>query len=163
MKRIVSAAAAVALLAASHVVAQETYPERLIRIRGGFPAGGPPDLVARLLADKFSAAWGKSVVVENATGSGGNIAVDRAAKAMPDGYTLLMASNAIVINPSLYEKMPYDAIRDLTPISLAVTMPTILVVNNGVPARSVQELIALARAQPGKLTVGHAGIGTPAH
>src|SRR3954454_24094382 len=162
MKRIVSAAAAVALLAASHVVAQETYPERLIRIRGGFPAGGPPDLVARLLADKFSAAWGKSVVVENATGSGGNIAVDRAAKSTPDGYTLLMASHAIVINPSLYEKLSYDAMKELAPISLAVSMPVILVVNNDVPAKSVQELVALARS-PGGLTFGHAGIGTPAH
>jgi tripartite-type tricarboxylate transporter receptor subunit TctC len=162
MKRIVSvAAAALAVLAASHVIAQQAYPDRTIRILVGFPAGGPPDLVARLLADKFSAAWGKSVVVENATGSGGNIAVDRAAKAAPDGYTLLMASNAIVINPSLYEKMPYDAMKDLAPISLAVSMPVILVVNNDVPAKTVRELV-LARP-PGGLTFGHAGAGTPAH
>jgi len=161
MKRIVSVAATLALLTAGHAVAQQTYPDHPIRIVVGFPAGGPPDLVARLLADKFSAAWGKSVVVENATGSGGNIAVDRVAKATPDGYTLLMASNAIVINPSLYEKMPYDAMKDLAPISLAVAMPVILVVNNDVPAKTVQELLALARS-PGGLTFGHAGVGTPA-
>ena len=161
MKRIASVAGTLALLAASHAIAQQTYPDHPIRIVVGFPAGGPPDLVARLLAEKFSAAWGKSAVVENATGSGGNIAVDRVAKATPDGYTLLMASNAIVINPSLYEKMPYDAMKDLAPISLAVAMPVILVVNNDVPAKTVQELLALARS-PGGLTFGHAGVGTPA-
>jgi tripartite-type tricarboxylate transporter receptor subunit TctC len=161
MRPIGSVVAAVLSLLAGHAVAQQTYPDHPIRILVGFPAGGPPDLVARLLAEKFSAAWGKSVVVENATGGGGNIAVDRTAKATPDGYTLLMASNAIVINPSLYEKLPFDAMKDLAPISLAVSMPVILVVNNEVPAKNVQELLALARA-PGGLTFGHAGVGTPA-
>jgi tripartite-type tricarboxylate transporter receptor subunit TctC len=156
-------AALAALAVAGAAVGQGDYPDKPIRILVGFPPGGPPDVAARLLADKFSEAWGKSVVVENVTGGGGNIAVDRVAKAAPDGYTLLMASNAIVINPSLYEKMPYDAARDLAPISLAVSMPIILVVNNEVPAKTVQELVALARTQPGKLTVGHAGVGTPAH
>ena len=152
-----------AVLAAVSAVAQANYPEKPIRIFVGFPPGGPPDIAARLLAEKFSATWGKSVVVENATGSGGNIAVERAAKAAPDGHTLLMASNAIVINPSLYTTLPYNAIRDLAPISLAVNMPMILIVNNDVPVKSVKELEALARAQPGKLIVGHAGVGTPAH
>ena len=150
------------LLAVVGALGQADYPDRAIRILVGFPPGGPPDVAARLLADKFSEAWGKSVVVENVTGGGGNIAVDRAAKAAPDGYTLVMASNAIVINPSLYEKLPYDAVRDLTPISLAVAMPIILVVNNDVAARDVQQLVALARAQPGRLSFGHAGVGTPA-
>ena len=144
-------------------LAQGTYPERAIRIFVGFPAGGPPDIAARLLAERFSANWGKSVVVENATGGGGNIAVERAVKSTPDGYTLLMASNAIAINPSLYPSLPYNAMRDLVPISLAVTMPVILVVNNDVPAKTARELAALARAQPGKVIVGHAGVGTPAH
>jgi tripartite-type tricarboxylate transporter receptor subunit TctC len=150
------------LLAAAAARGQADYPDRAIRILVGFPPGGPPDVAARLLADKFSEAWGKSVVVENVTGGGGNIAVDRAAKAAPDGYTLLMASNAIVINPSLYEKLPYDAARDLAPVSLAVAMPIILVVNNDVPARDVQQLMSLARAPSGRLTFGHAGVGTPA-
>ena len=144
-------------------LAQANYPDRTVRIFVGFPPGGPPDIAARLLAERFSASWGKSVVVENATGGGGNIAVERTVKAAPDGHTLLMASNAIAINPSLYPTLPYNAMRDLVPISLAVTMPMILVVNNDVPARTVQELAALARAQPGKLVVGHAGVGTPAH
>jgi len=157
------AAAAVGLLWATLAFAQGTYPERAIRILVGFPTGGPPDIAARLLAERFSANWGKSVVVENATGGGGNIAVERAVKSAPDGYTLLMASNAIAINPSLYPSLPYNAMRDLAPISLAVTMPVILVVNNDVPAKTVRELAALARAQPGKVIVGHAGAGTPAH
>ncbi len=149
-------------LTAGNALAQSNYPDKTIRILVGFPPGGPPDIAARILAEKFSDAWGKSAVVENVTGSGGNLAMERAAKAAPDGYTLVMASNAIVINPSLYEKLPYD-LGALAPISLAVSMPCILVVNNQVPARSVAELAALARAQPGKLTYGHAGVGTPAH
>jgi len=151
------------LLATGLALAQPTYPERGIRIVVGFPAGGPPDIAARLLAERFAAAWGKPVVVENATGGGGNIAVERVVKAASDGYTLLMASNAIAINPSLYKALPYNAMRDLVPISLAVEMPMILVVNNEVPAGTPKQLVELARAQPGKLVVGHAGVGTPAH
>ena len=157
------AAATVGLLWATLALAQGPYPDRTIRILVGFPAGGPPDIAARLLAERFSANWGKSVVVENATGGGGNIAVERAVKSAPDGYTLLMASNAIAINPSLYPSLPFNAMRDLVPISLAVTMPVILVVNNDVPAKTMRELADLARAQPGKIVVGHAGVGTPAH
>src|SRR5262245_37739264 len=161
--RVLAIVAMAASLMAAGALAQADYPDKAIRILVGFPPGGPPDVAARLLADKFSEAWGKSVVVENVTGGGGNLAVDRAAKAPPDGYTLVMASNAIVINPSLYDNLPYDAMRDLAPISLAISLPCILVVNNDLPARSVKELVALARAQPGKLTFGHAGVGTPAH
>ena len=146
-----------------HAQAQANYPERTVRILVGFPVSGPPDIVARVLAEKFSDAWGKPVIVENMTGAGGNVAVDRAAKAAPDGHTLVMASSAITINASLYEKMPYDPVKDLAPISIAISTPSILVVNNNVPAKNVKELIALARAQPGKLTYGHAGVGTPAH
>lgn len=152
-----------ALLATAAALAQAEYPDRPVRILVGFPPAGPPDIAARLLAEKFSEAWGKPVVVENVTGGGGNIAVDRAAKAEPDGYTLLMASNSIVINPSLYEKLPYDAAKDLAPVSLAVAMPIILVVNNDVPARDVAQLVTLARGLPDRLTFGHAGVGTPAH
>jgi len=157
------AAALSAMLVATLAIAQGTYPDRTIRILVGFPAGGPPDIAARMLADRFAATWGKSVVVENATGGGGNIAVERTAKAVPDGYTLLMASNAIAINPSLYASLPYDAMRDLVPISLAVTMPVILVINNDVPAKTARDFMALARAQPDKIIIGHAGVGTPAH
>ncbi|HKA81252.1 MAG TPA: tripartite tricarboxylate transporter substrate binding protein [Xanthobacteraceae bacterium] len=160
--RVLAIVAMAASLMAAGALAQADYPDKAIRILVGFPPGGPPDVAARLLADKFSEAWGKSVVVENVTGGGGNLAVDRAAKAPPDGYTLVMASNAIVINPSLYDKLPYDAVKDLAPIARAVAMPIILVVNNEVPARDVRELIARARAEPGRLSFGHAGVGTPA-
>ena len=154
---------ALLLAATAPAGAQANYPERTIRIFVGFPAGGPPDIAARLLAERFSANWGKSVVVENATGGGGNIAVERAVKSAPDGYSLLMASNAIAINPSLYPALPYNAMRDLVPISLAVIMPVILVINNDLPAKTAREFVALAKAQPGKITIGHAGVGTPAH
>ncbi len=164
MKRVlVTLAALSALVAISAAPAQALYPDRAIKIIVGFPAGGPPDIAARTLAEKFSETWGKPVVVENVTGAGGNLAIDRAVKAAPDGYTLVMASSAITINPSLYEKAPYDPVRDLAPISIAVLTPSVLVVNNDVPAKTVQELLALARANPGKLTYGHAGAGTPAH
>ncbi len=154
---------ALALVAAPGASAQQNYPDRPVRILVGFPVGGPPDIVARYLAEKFSGAFGKPFVVENMTGAGGNVAVDRAAKSAPDGHTLVMASSAITINVSLYEKMQYDPVKDLAPISIAVSTPSILVVNNNVPAKSVSELIALAKAQPGRLTFGHAGNGSPAH
>ena len=164
MKIIVSLFAIIAaLIADTESHAQTNYPDKPIRILVGFPVGGPPDIVARLLADKFTDALRVPVVVENITGAGGNVAVDRAAKSAPDGYTLVMASSAITINASLYEKMSYDPIKDLAPISIAVFTPSILVVNNDVPAKSVKELVALARANPGKLSYGHAGVGTPAH
>jgi tripartite-type tricarboxylate transporter receptor subunit TctC len=143
--------------------AQPLYPERTVRILVGFPAGGPPDLAARYLADQFASAWGKAVVVENVTGAGGNLAIERAVKAAPDGTTLVMASSAITINSSLHAKPSYDPQRDLVPISIAVQTPSILVVNNDVPASTLPELVRLARAHPDKLTYGHAGPGTPAH
>src|SRR6516225_2050682 len=156
-------AALTALLGSHDGFAQSAYPDKAVRILVGFPPGGPPDIAARLLADKFAVAWGKPVLVENATGAGGNVAVERAAKATPDGYTLVMASSAITINPSLYEKLPYDPVKDLAPISLVVFTPSVLVVHSDVTAKNVHELVALARAQPGKLTYGHAGVGTPSH
>ena len=156
-------AALTALLGSHDGFAQSAYPDKAVRILVGFPPGGPPDIAARLLADKFAVAWGKPVLVENATGAGGNVAVERAAKATPDGYTLVMASSAITINPSLYEKLPYDPVKDLAPISLVVFTPSVLVVHSDVAAKNVHELVALARAQPGKLTYGHAGVGTPSH
>ena len=140
------------------------YPEQGIKIVVGFPPGVAPDVTARLLADKFSEAWGKPVVVENVTGAGSNIATDRVAKATPDGYTLLMGGNsALVISPSLYDKLPYDPLRDFTPISQVFIAANLLVVPPDVPAKTLPDLVALARAQPGKLTYGHAGVGTSQH
>ena len=141
--------------------AQTTYPDKPIRLIAGFPPGTVADISARVVGQKLSEAWGKPVVVDNIAGAAGNIATDRAAKAAPDGYTLIMAgSAAMVLNPSLYEKLPYDPIKDFSPVSQVCYTANILVLHNGVPAKSVQELVALARAQPGKLTFASAGNGS---
>ena len=142
----------------------QAYPTRPVRLLVGFAPGGPNDIVARLVGDKLSEVWGKPVVIDNVTGAGGNLATDRVAKAAPDGHTLIMTAAApIVVNPSLYQKMTYDSIEDLAPISKITSAPNVLVVHNDVPAKSVQELVALARAQPGKLTFASGGVGTSNH
>jgi tripartite-type tricarboxylate transporter receptor subunit TctC len=154
---------AVALLAAGQAFAQG-YPNQGIRIVVGFPPGVAPDVTARLLADKFSETWGKPVVVENITGAGSNIATDRVAKAGPDGYTLLMGGNsALIMSPSLYDRLPYDPVKDFVPISQIFVAANLLVIHPDLPARTLPDLVALARAQPGKLTYGHAGVGTSQH
>jgi tripartite-type tricarboxylate transporter receptor subunit TctC len=154
---------AFALLTAGDAVAQ-TWPDKPIRILVGFAAGGPADITARLIGDRLSEAWGKPVIVENVTGAAGNLATDRVAKSAPDGYTLLAAASAtIVTNPSLYQKLPFDPVKDLAPITQAAYTPNILAVHPDVPVRSVQELVAYARANPGKLSFGSAGIGTSQH
>jgi tripartite-type tricarboxylate transporter receptor subunit TctC len=150
-------------LPASAAVAQSGYPDRAVHMLVGYPPAGPVDIIARIMSDRLAAIWGQPVVVENVSGAGGNIAGDRVAKAKPDGYTLLMATNAqVAINPSLYSKMTYDPTKDLLPISQAVYSPNILVVPNDVPAKTVPELVAYARAHPGK-TFASAGVGTTQH
>ncbi|MGH8678359.1 MAG: tripartite tricarboxylate transporter substrate binding protein, partial [Burkholderiales bacterium] len=125
--------------------------------------GGPPDVVARLLGQKFTEAWGKPVVIDNITGAAGAIAADRVAKAAPDGYTLGLLSNPeLVINPSLY-KLAYDPVKDFVPVSQVAVSPLMLVVHNAVPAKNVQELIKLARARPAELTFASSGSGTNTH
>jgi tripartite-type tricarboxylate transporter receptor subunit TctC len=144
--------------------AQSNYPNRPVRIVVGFPAGTAPDVSARILANKFAESWGVPVTVENVTGAGSNIATERVAKSTPDGYTLLMGGNsALVVSPSLYEKLPYDPVKDFALISQVFVAANILTVHPDVPAKTLQELVALAKAQPGKLTYGHAGIGTSQH
>ena len=140
------------------------YPVRTVRIVVGFGPGTSPDIVARLLGDQLFQAWGKPVVIENTVGANGNIAGERVARAEPDGHTLLLAAApGIVINPSLYNKMPFDPVRELEPISQVCAYANILIVNNEVPAKDVQELVTLARAQPGALTYGSAGFGSTLH
>jgi len=144
--------------------AQSAYPDRAVKIIVGYAPAGPVDIIARVMSDKLAQIWGKPVVVENIPGAGGNISGDRVAKSKPDGYTLLMGSNALLaINPSLYSHMSFDPNKDLIPISEAVYSPNILVVPPSVPAKSVQELVDYARAHPGKLTFGSAGVGTTQH
>jgi tripartite-type tricarboxylate transporter receptor subunit TctC len=135
-----------------------------VRILVGFAPGVVPDITGRSLADKFSAEWGKAVVVENVSGAGGNIATERVARAAPDGYTLLMGGNSsLIFSPSMYEKLSYDPIKDFAPITQVFVAANVLVVHNDVPAKTLPELIVLARAQPGKLTYAHAGTGTSQH
>jgi tripartite-type tricarboxylate transporter receptor subunit TctC len=140
------------------------YPNKPVRMIVGFTPGSATDITARIFAQKFSEAWGLPVVVENIVGAGGSVGVARVAKAPPDGYTLVYAANgAMTIAPSLQSSLPYDPTRDLAPISLVLMMPSIVAVNNDVPATSFQELIALAKARPGKLSYATPGNGTPQH
>lgn len=157
--------AALAMFAADNSAVAQNYPDRTVKIVVGYAPGGPIDIVARLMGDKLAGLWGKPVVVENLAGAGGNIAGDRVAKSAPDGYTLVMGSNAMLaINPSLYSKMTFDPNKDLIPISEAVYSPNILVVPNSLPVKSVQELVAYAKAHASdKLTFASAGVGTTQH
>src|SRR5258706_11032465 len=151
-------------LAAQTASAQSNYPNRPVKILVGFTPGTAPDLAARILADRFSEVWGTPFVVENILGAGSNIATDRVAKAAADGYMLLMAAtSSLVINPSLYEILPFDPLRDFAPISQVFIAANVLAVPPELPVKTVAELVALARAQPGKLSYAHAGVGTSQH
>jgi tripartite-type tricarboxylate transporter receptor subunit TctC len=150
------------VLAVGTAAAQGSYPEQTVRILVGFSPGVAPDITARLLAEKLSAAWAKPVVVENVTGAGGNIATDRVAKAAANGYTLGMLGNgSLVFSASMYEKLAYDPLKDFAPITQVFVAANVLVVPSDVPARTLPELVALLRAQPG--TYAHAGVGTSQH
>jgi tripartite-type tricarboxylate transporter receptor subunit TctC len=157
-------AALIVLLAAQTASAQSAYPSRPVKILVGFTPGTAPDLAARILADRFSEVWRAPIVVENIPGAGGNVATERVAKAAADGYTLLMGGNSsLVINPSLYETLPFDPLKDFAPISQVFIAANVLAVPVEVPVKSVAELVALARANPGKLSYAHAGVGTSQH
>jgi tripartite-type tricarboxylate transporter receptor subunit TctC len=151
------------LLVAGSPLAQTTYPDKPIRMVIGFPPGGAPDTVARLLGQKLSESLRQPIVMDHATGAGGNIASERVAKAAPDGYTLgFLVNGQLVINPSLYP-LTFDPAKDLAPISQVTTTPNMLVVNTTVPAKNLQELISLAKAKPGELTYASGGTGTGNH
>ena len=152
-----------ALLIVDGAVAQTAYPEKPIRIVVGFPPGGTVDTVARVLGQKLTTALGMAVAVENISGASGNIATERVAKAAPDGYTLaLLGEGQIAVNPALY-KLAYEPVKDFAPISQITVQPYLLVVHNAVPANSVKELVALAKAQPGALTFASNGSGGGPH
>src|SRR5688572_13085452 len=142
--------------------AQAPYPSQQIRILCPFPAGGGTDLTSRLLAEQLSRSLGQQVVVENRTGASGMIGTGAAAKSPADGYTLLVASGEVALNPHLYkERMAYDWDRELQPITLLVKVPNVLAVNTDVPAKNVAELIAYAKQNEGKLTFSSSGVGNP--
>ncbi len=155
---------AVVTLTSAHAEAQSTYPARPVRIIVNFAAGGPSDIVARIVSARLTEAWGKPVVVENVAGGGGNIGVERAIKATPDGYTILLSgSSPIVINPSLLEKPSFDPVRDLAPVTQLCTIPNLLVIHPALAAKSVEEFVALAKSKPGQFTFASSGSGTATH
>jgi tripartite-type tricarboxylate transporter receptor subunit TctC len=152
------------LAAAPALAAAQTWPARPVRLIVPYPPGGPVDISARLLAAKLQEALGQPVVPENRPGAGGNIGVDLVAKSPPDGYALVMSAIAtLAINPSLYPSLPYDPLRDLRHIALLVQVPNVLVVTNDLPAKNVQELIALAKQKPGKLDFASGSTGATGH
>ena len=140
------------------------YPDKPIRMLVGFAAGGGTDTTARAIGGPLGEALGQQIIVDNRPGAAGNIAADITAHSVPDGYTILMGTiAALAINPSLYQKLPFDPIKDFEPISLAVSSMNVLVVHPSVAAKNVKELIALAKAQAGKLTYGSSGVGGAGH
>jgi tripartite-type tricarboxylate transporter receptor subunit TctC len=143
--------------------AQETFPSRPVHIFVPFPPGGAVDIVARTLGDQLSMRWGKGVVIENRPGAGGVIASEAAAKAAPDGYTLILVAAGHALNPHLYDKLPYDSFKDFTPLTLVGSSPNMLLVRSDSQFKSVSDVIAAARARPGQLSFGHAGNGTSPH
>ena len=154
---------ALCLAATSASVQAQAFPTRPIRLVVGFTPGGGVDINARLLAAKLSEQLGQPVVIDNRPGAGTNIANEYVARATPDGYTLLMGTPALAINMALYKNLSYDTLRDFVAVSMFSQSPNILVVNSSSPARSMGELIALARAKPGVLNYSSAGAGTTQH
>jgi tripartite-type tricarboxylate transporter receptor subunit TctC len=162
--RIVTMALAGLVHAMSAVAADQPYPVKPVRMVAPYPPGGTSDIIARILGQKLFDAWGQQIVVDNRPGANGSIGCDLAAKSPADGYTLLVGNmTPIAANPSLYSKLSYDSIRDFAGVSLVAAGPNVLVVNPSLPVKSVQELIAYAKANPGKLNFGSGGAGSPAH
>jgi len=153
-------AAGLALAAGAHA---QNFPERNVNMIVAFPAGGATDMMARLLAQRMSELWGQPVVVINRAGAGGNIGAESVVRAAPDGHTLLIGTTALAISPSLYKSLSYDVLKDLAPVTQLAVTPNVLVVHPSVPAKSVRDLIALAKAQPGQLSSASAGAGTSNH
>ena len=145
------------------VWAQSDYPTRPVKIVVPSPPGGGTDILARVLAQHFSKAFGQPFVVENKPGAGNMIGIESVARAPADGYTLLVVASTLALNSVLYKKVPYDPVRDFAPITIAATAPNVLVVNPGLPVKSLPEFIALAKAKPGALSYGTPGIGTSPH
>ena len=141
----------------------QSYPNRPVRLVVPFPAGGPADALGRVLSDQLNKMWGQPVIIENRGGAGGNLGAEVVARSAPDGYTLLLNASSHVINASLYEKLPYDPIKDFTPVSEVASYMLVLVVHPSVPVTSVKEFVAFAKSKPDGLSVANAGLGTPTH
>jgi tripartite-type tricarboxylate transporter receptor subunit TctC len=165
LRRARACAAVLALFcgAALAATAAETYPAKPVRFIVGPGPGSGTDVVSRAIALRLTERFGQSVIVDNRTGAGGTIAIAIAAKALPDGYTLLFVSGSLVVHPAIYRKLPYDPVRDLAPISLVGIVPQVLVVNPSVPVKSMSEFIALAKDRPGGVAYGSGGVGSTGH
>jgi tripartite-type tricarboxylate transporter receptor subunit TctC len=155
--------AAVWLTAGVAAATAQGYPSKPVRIVVGFTAGGPTDAIARIVAQKLSDSLGHQFVVENIGGAGGNIAAGQVAHAPADGYTIMAISTGFVVNPSLYAKVPYDAVKDFAPVTLVAVSPNVVVVNPSVPAKTLPELIQLIRDNPGKYSFAGPGVGSTPH
>ena len=156
-------AALLDLLAAGNARAQAAYPARTIVLVVPFPAGGPTDIIARIVASTLQQSLGQNVIIDNRVGAGGNIGIAYVARANPDGYTLLFTSTAIAVNPGLFANLPYDPIKDFTPISEIVNAPNVLFVRPDSGINSIAELVARAKAEPNKLNYASPGVGTKSH
>jgi tripartite-type tricarboxylate transporter receptor subunit TctC len=163
LRRCLGICVAILAVAASGTVLAQKYPERPVRAVVPFPAGGGTDILARLFLQKMADRVGANFVIDNRSGAGGAIGTEIVAKAPPDGYTILVCSSSHTINPSVYKKLGYDPLRDFAPVTILASGPGLLVVHPSVPAQSVKELIALAKAKPGQLNYASAGNGTPPH
>lgn len=164
IRHFLTAAACAAALVAAHAARSEDYPTRPVRLICPQAAGGPTDFLSRIIADKLSQSLGQQVIVDNRPGASTMIGAELVARAKPDGYTLLMGTvTTLSINPSLFAKMPYDPLKDFEPVSVVAKIPFFLIVSNTLAAHNVPELIALAKAQPGKLNYGSPGNGTSPH
>jgi tripartite-type tricarboxylate transporter receptor subunit TctC len=141
----------------------QTYPTRPVRLVVPFAAGGPTDLVARVVAQKLSDGWGQQIYVENAPGASGNTGTRAVARAAPDGYTLLVTTSGFVVNPSLYANAQYDPIKDFVPITVPAASSNVLIVHPSLPAKDVHQLVALVKASPGKYSFASAGVGQTGH
>jgi tripartite-type tricarboxylate transporter receptor subunit TctC len=156
-------AAGAAAITGSRRARAQAYPSRPIRLIVGFPAGGPTDITARVMAQWLSERLGQQIVIENRGGAGSNIAVEATIGALPDGYTLLIVGATNAINATLYEKLNFNFIRDIAPVAGIIRVPLIMEVHPSVPAKTVAEFIAYAKARPGKINMGSGGIGTTLH
>jgi tripartite-type tricarboxylate transporter receptor subunit TctC len=165
----ISACVRLAVLCAALVMAgagwsaESAYPDRKIRMIVPFAAGGPTDVIGRMVAERLSDLWGQQIYVEDMPGAGGNLGVETAARTAPDGYTILAVSTGFIINPSMYTKIGYDPIKDFAPISLVAASPNVVMVHPSVPAKTLRELIDLIRANPGKYSFAQPATGSTPH
>ncbi|HET8918656.1 MAG TPA: tripartite tricarboxylate transporter substrate binding protein [Xanthobacteraceae bacterium] len=154
---------AIGLSFAAQGRAADTYPDHKVRVIVPFAAGGPTDVIARMVAERLSEVWGQQLYVENMPGAGGNLGVENGARAAPDGYTIVVVSTGFIINPSMYGKIGYDPVKDFAPISLVAASPNVVTVHPSLPAKDLKELIALIKANPGKYSFAQPATGSTPH